>query len=325
MVAGLEEVSSGRIFIGERCVNDLEPGERDIAMVFQNYALYPHMTVRENMSFGLRMKRVAPAEIARRVDQAAQILSIETLLDRRPRALSGGQRQRVALGRAIVRQPQVFLFDEPLSNLDAKLRVEMRTEIARLHQRLRTTMIYVTHDQVEAMTLGERIVIMNQGVIQQVDTPLQLYHAPANRFVAGFIGSPAMNFLEGRVADGWFAPAAGAALDAHDGHVAHQASGPGFGLHVGPGVPQGKVTLGVRPEDLELTGQSAPLLEGTVDVIERIGHETMMYINFHGQQIVARLGPDVQHSPGDRLRLFVRPGRQHLFAAEGEVPRLAEA
>ena len=199
MIAGLEDISSGDVFIGDQRVNDLEPGDRDIAMVFQNYALYPHMSVRQNMSFGLRMRNTPRPEIEHRVAEAAKILSIEPLLDRRPRELSGGQRQRVALGRAIVRQPNVFLFDEPLSNLDAKLRVQMRTEIARLHNRLNTTMVYVTHDQVEAMTLGDRIVIMNQGVIQQIDTPLNIYNRPANRFVAGFIGSPAMNFFAGTV------------------------------------------------------------------------------------------------------------------------------
>ena len=196
MVAGLEEITAGEICIGDRVVNDVAPGDRDIAMVFQNYALYPHMSVYENMAFGLKMRARRKAEIEKRVREAAEILGIEPLLDRRPRELSGGQRQRVALGRAIVREPKVFLFDEPLSNLDAKLRVQMRAEIARLHQRLKTTIIYVTHDQVEAMTLGDRIVLMDDGVIQQVDAPMEIYRRPANRFVAGFIGSPAMNFVE---------------------------------------------------------------------------------------------------------------------------------
>ena len=199
MIAGLEEASAGEIYIGDRLVNNVAPGERDIAMVFQNYALYPHMTVRQNLAFGLKMRRTPKAQIRQRVAETADILNIGDLLDRRPRQLSGGQRQRVAVGRAIVRHPQVFLFDEPLSNLDAQLRGEMRTEIASLHNRLGTTMIFVTHDQVEAMTLGQRIVIMHQGVVQQVDTPLNLYNRPANCFVAGFIGSPAMNLLPGRL------------------------------------------------------------------------------------------------------------------------------
>src|SRR5882724_7824673 len=212
MVAGLEEVTSGEIYIGDRLVNEVAPGERDIAMVFQNYALYPHMSVRQNMAFGLKMRRTPKAEIQKRVNEAAAILSIESLLDRRPRELSGGQRQRVALGRAIVREPKVFLFDEPLSNLDAKLRVQMRAEIARLHQRLKTTVIYVTHDQAEAMTLGDRIVLMDRGVIQQVDTPMNIYHRPANRFVGSFIGSPAMNFFAGEVDSGTFRFANGGAV-----------------------------------------------------------------------------------------------------------------
>ena len=204
MVAGLEEVSEGQVHIGDRLVNDVEPGDRDIAMVFQNYALYPHMTVRANMAFGLKMRRTPKAEIRERVGRAAEMLGIEPMLDRRPRELSGGQRQRVALGRAIVRDPAAFLFDEPLSNLDAKLRAETRTEIAGLHERLGATMIYVTHDQVEAMTLGQRLVLMNHGVVQQVDTPLEVYNNPANRFVATFIGSPPMNLIEGVVQGGQF-------------------------------------------------------------------------------------------------------------------------
>src|SRR6187397_58289 len=199
MVAGLEEATGGEIRIGDRLVNDVAPGERDIAMVFQNYALYPHMSVRQNMEFGLKMRRTPKAEIQKRVDEAAKILSIESLLDRRPRELSGGQRQRVALGRAIVREPKVFLFDEPLSNLDAALRVNTRNELVRLHHRLGATMLYVTHDQVEAMTMGQRIIVMNRGVIQQVDTPMNIYQRPANQFVASFIGSPAMNFIRGEI------------------------------------------------------------------------------------------------------------------------------
>src|SRR6476620_4022139 len=222
MVAGLEEASGGEILIGDRLVNDVAPGERDIAMVFQNYALYPHMSVRENMAFGLKMRRTPKAEIKKRVDEAAAILSLETLLDRRPRELSGGQRQRVALGRAIVREPKVFLFDEPLSNLDAKLRVETRAELARLHRRLGATVVYVTHDQEEAMTLGNRVAVMRDGFLQQVAPPMELYRRPANRFVAGFVGSPGMNFLPGSI-------------------LKSEAPGGGKGL-----------TLGIRPHDLTI-------------------------------------------------------------------------
>ena len=249
MVAGLEEVTSGDILIGDRRVNDVAPGERDIAMVFQNYALYPHMSVYQNMAFGLKMRRTAKAEIEKRVKDAAAILSIEALLERRPRELSGGQRQRVALGRAIVREPKVFLFDEPLSNLDAKLRVQMRAEIARLHQRLKTTVIYVTHDQVEAMTLGQRIVLMDRGVIQQVDAPMNIYRRPANRFVGSFIGSPAMNFFAGQIEGGVFRATAGPTIP------------------VDATIPSGPAILGVRPEDLVPPGEGLPL--ATVDARRR--------------------------------------------------------
>ncbi len=271
MVAGLEETTGGEIRIGERLVNDVAPGDRDIAMVFQNYALYPHMSVYQNMAFGLKMRRTPKAEIEKRVREAAAILSIESLLDRRPRELSGGQRQRVALGRAIVREPKVFLFDEPLSNLDAKLRVQMRAEIARLHRRLKTTIIYVTHDQVEAMTLGDRIVLMDRGVIQQIDSPLAIYQRPANQFVASFIGSPAMNFIRGQIEGGVFRFATNGNGDAHTyvGGVS-DAEGPKkwnpasaserpptemkrpptWEIEVGDGLPNGEAVLGVRPEDL---------------------------------------------------------------------------
>jgi multiple sugar transport system ATP-binding protein len=251
MLAGLEEVSSGEIYIGNRRVNEIEPGNRDVAMVFQNYALYPHMTVRENLAFGLTMRRTAKAEIERRVAGAAETLDIASLLDRRPRELSGGQRQRVALGRAIVRQPQVFLFDEPLSNLDANLRVQMRAEIAALHRRLQTTMIYVTHDQVEAMTLGQRIVVMDHGVVQQADAPLNLYRRPANKFVAGFIGSPAMNFIRGELAEGRFHHAAGAVQ-----------------LGNGAGRQSGRAWLGVRPEDVFTSATGPSLGSTTLDMVE---------------------------------------------------------
>ncbi|HUS40558.1 MAG TPA: sn-glycerol-3-phosphate ABC transporter ATP-binding protein UgpC [Pirellulales bacterium] len=303
MIAGLEEISSGEIYIGDRLVNKVDPGNRDIAMVFQNYALYPHMSVRQNMAFGLRMRKVARAEIDKRVQNAAEILSIEPLLDRRPREMSGGQRQRVALGRAIVRDPQVFLFDEPLSNLDAKLRVQMRTEIARLHHRLKTTMIYVTHDQVEAMTLGDRIVIMKDGVIQQVDTPMQLYRQPANRFVAGFIGSPAMNFFEGQVRGGEF--------------IAGDRS-----LLVGSDVPDGQVILGVRPEDLLISDADGCFADVSLDVVEHMGHETMVYFDLTGSTHVARLPAEAEVSAGDRLSLAIRAEAWHLFSATDRQIRL---
>ena len=300
MVAGLEEATGGEILIGDRLVNDVAPGDRDIAMVFQNYALYPHMSVRENMAFGLKMRRTPKAEIEKRVNEAATTLSLESLLDRRPRELSGGQRQRVALGRAIVREPKVFLFDEPLSNLDAKLRVQMRAEIARLHQRLATTIVYVTHDQVEAMTLGDRIVLMNHGVIQQVDTPVNIYQRPANQFVASFIGSPAMNFIAGNIENGSFHFAGGSAVNVN-------------------GSPSGPATLGVRPEDLLMDGGSTRsdqrLASVRLDVVEHMGHETMAHFNLAGNDHVVRLPADVRVQPGDQLPLSIRPGAYHLFDA----------
>jgi multiple sugar transport system ATP-binding protein len=304
MVAGLEEVTAGEIFIGDRLVNDVAPGDRDIAMVFQNYALYPHMSVKENMAFGLKMRRTPRQEIDRRVREAADILSIESLLERRPRELSGGQRQRVALGRAIVREPKVFLFDEPLSNLDAKLRVQMRAEIARLHQRLKTTVIYVTHDQVEAMTLGQRIVLMNHGVVQQVDTPMNIYQRPANRFVGSFIGSPAMNFFAGELVGREF-------------HIAG-----GGRVPLGDSVPVGRATLGVRPEDLLTNGDGLPLATVALDVVEHMGHETMVHFELAGAQHVARLSASVAVQTGDRLPLAVRPGAYHLFANDESARRL---
>src|SRR5262245_57145203 len=262
MVAGLEEISEGTIAIGGRVVNDVPPGERDIAMVFQNYALYPHMTVFENMAFGLKLRKRPRAEVEQRVRETAAVLGLEALLDRLPKALSGGERQRVALGRALVRQPQVFLFDEPLSNLDAKLRVQTRGEIHRLHQRLGTTMVYVTHDQVEAMTLGQRIAVLKDGVLQQVADPHTLYHRPGNRFVAGFLGSPPMNFLEARVDGEGAVTLAGASLAAR------------LAAHRGR-----TVTLGVRPEDLMLTagGGAGGALAATLEVREPLGNESLLY------------------------------------------------
>jgi multiple sugar transport system ATP-binding protein len=290
MIAGLEEISSGEIYIGDRLVNDVPPKDRDIAMVFQNYALYPHMTVYKNMSFGLMLRKYPKKEIDERVRQAAEILKITELLDRRPKALSGGQRQRVAVGRAIVRHPQVFLFDEPLSNLDAKLRVQMRAEISKLHTQLQSTMIYVTHDQVEAMTMGDRIVVMLDGVIQQIASPLELYHEPVNRFVAGFIGSPPMNFIEGRLeASGeriLFKDATGNVnLEAHPEHREL------LGSHVG-----GPVTLGIRPEHFVYNPQQQPhdgqSLHAQVEVVEPMGSEIYVHLEVHGQTLTARLDTD---------------------------------
>jgi len=271
-------------------------------MVFQNYALYPHMSVYQNMAFGLKMRRTPRSVIDERVREAAAILSIESLLERRPRELSGGQRQRVALGRAIVREPKVFLFDEPLSNLDAMLRVQMRAELARLHRRLKTTVIYVTHDQVEAMTLGDRIVLMDRGVVQQVDAPMNIYQRPLNRFVGSFIGNPAMNFFAGNIEEEAFHLAAGGTVPLN-GAVA-----------TGPAV------LGVRPEDFVLEANGRSLFTVTLDVVEPMGHETMVHFELAGGRHVARLGADAAIRPGDRLTLGVRPGAYHLFAND-EVGR----
>jgi len=304
MLAGLEEISAGEIRIGDRRVNDVEPGHRDIAMVFQNYALYPHMTVRQNLAFGLKMRRTPRAEIDRRTAEAADTLGIAALMDRRPRELSGGQRQRVALGRAIVRQPQVFLFDEPLSNLDAKLRVQMRAEIASLHKRLKTTMVYVTHDQVEAMTLGERIVIMDAGVVQQVDEPLAIYRRPANRFVAGFIGSPPMNFLRGRIADGAFRHAGGELQLAAN----HGAAGAAW--------------LGVRPEDLHTGGAGPPLGQCSLDVVEQMGNESVGYFHLADQRFAMRLPADSGLTAGAPVAPRIRAGAWHLFADDAAGRRI---
>ena len=305
MIAGLEEVTSGDIFVGETRVNNLEPGNRDIAMVFQNYALYPHMTVRQNISFGLRMRKTPKAEIRRRVADAAQILSLEALLDRRPKELSGGQRQRVAVGRAIVRHPKAFLFDEPLSNLDAKLRVQMRTELGRLHLRLKTTTVYVTHDQVEAMTLGDRIVVMKDGVIQQIDTPMNVYQRPANHFVAGFIGSPAMNFIDGRHYDGQFVA---------DG-VDYPLNGRSGGETTGH-LPQGDVTLGFRPENLTTDVAHPKLADVNLEVVEHMGHETIVYFLLAGNSLIARLDSKADAQAGDQISLHLPADDWHLFAAE---------
>ncbi len=312
MVAGLEEITEGTLKIGERVVNDVPPKDRDIAMVFQNYALYPHMNVYQNMSFGLRLRKTPRVEIERRVREAAGILQIEHLLERRPRELSGGQRQRVALGRAIVREPEVFLMDEPLSNLDAKLRVEMRASISKLHRRLGVTTIYVTHDQVEAMTMGTRIVVMKDGLIQQVDSPINLYDKPTNKFVAGFIGSPAMNFVVGSVQDGKI-------VSEHftvrpEGELA-QKLGPYKGK---------KVYLGVRPENLGLKGyttipESENVIKAIVDVVEPLGAETHVLASVGGDQsVVARVDPHAEVKAGDVVDLLVDPKFMHAFDLESE-------
>lgn len=303
MIAGLEELSSGEIHIGDRLVNDVAPKDRDIAMVFQNYALYPHMTVYKNMAFGLMLRKYPKKEIEARVHQAAEILGITELLDRRPKALSGGQRQRVAVGRAIVRQPKVFLFDEPLSNLDAKLRVQMRAEISKLHHRLDATMIYVTHDQVEAMTMGDRIVVMLDGVIQQVATPLSLYRNPVNRFVASFIGSPPMNMISGNLLK------TNGMLQFKDSSAALLLDLPAAKWERLAAYEGKEIVLGIRPEDLsESAGQSCVHgrnLTATVDVVEPMGSEVNLYLLVGGQSLTARLKSDREPEVGSRILLDV--------------------
>ncbi len=306
MIAGLEEVSEGEITIGGRRVNDLPPGERDIAMVFQNYALYPHMTVFENMAFGLRLRKRPAKEIEQNVRETAGLLGLEGMLARHPKELSGGERQRVALGRAMVRHPQVFLFDEPLSNLDAKLRVHMRGEIHRLHQRLAATMVYVTHDQVEAMTLGEQIAVLRDGVLQQIADPGTLYHRSANQFVAGFIGSPPMNFLAARVGG--------------DGTIGVQGSQP-FRPQSVPSSMSGRrggaVTLGVRPEDLALRPAGAGgSLPASLEVREPLGNETLLYWSTAAGPVVSRLAGDAAPAVGERAVLHFVEDRLRWFDSE---------
>jgi multiple sugar transport system ATP-binding protein len=310
MIAGLESISSGELRIGGRVVNQVPAKERDIAMVFQNYALYPHMTAYDNMAFALELRKLSKPEIEQRVRDAARVLGIEPLLVKRPRQMSGGERQRVALGRALVRQPQVFLFDEPLSNLDAKLRVQMRREIARLHQQLGTTMIYVTHDQVEAMTLGDRIVVMNRGEVQQVDTPTALYQRPRNTFVASFIGTPPMNLIEGEMAGGE--------------SPRFRASNGEFELRLGPksGARQAgsRVALGIRPEDLELASAaevrtSDNVIRARVELVELLGGEALVHLSSGGVELTARL-PAPFSTAAKELELIVPADRVHLFDGE---------
>ena len=301
MIAGLEQISGGEISIGGITVNNLPPKERDIAMVFQNYALYPHMTVYDNMAFSMKLRNAGKAEIDQRVEQAGDILGLKPYFDRYPRQLSGGQRQRVAMGRAIVRDPQVFLFDEPLSNLDAKLRVQMRTEIKALHQRLKTTSIYVTHDQVEAMTMADRIVVMHDGIVEQIGSPLDLYDPPANLFVAGFIGSPAMNFLPGTLRR-----ANGAAWVESDGGVRLPLPA------LGGGLDGQKVTYGIRPEHLTLDGGGVP---ATVQVVEPTGADTFVYAQVGGVPICTTFDERHDFSPGQPIALAPRLDAVHLFDA----------
>jgi multiple sugar transport system ATP-binding protein len=317
MIAGLEEISSGEISIGGAVVNDIPPRDRDIAMVFQNYALYPHMSVWDNMAFGLMLRKFDKAEITRRVQNAARILDIGELLDRKPKALSGGQRQRVAMGRAIVRDPKVFLFDEPLSNLDAKLRVQMRTEIKKVHQTVRTTTVYVTHDQVEAMTLADRVVVMNGGIIEQVGPPQELYHRPATRFVAGFIGSPAMNFIPARLENG----AGALRLNLPDGITLPV---PADRTSRYAGFAGKELLFGLRPEHLtEATNLGRPnvaAFEATPEVIEPMGAETLVIFSMDGREVTARLDPSIPAEPGRRMPLAADLNQMHLIEpASGRV------
>jgi len=313
MIAGLETISEGDLFIGDKRVNDISPKDRDIAMVFQNYALYPHMTVYENMAFGLKLRKRPKQEIDEQVRKAAAILGIEEMLTRKPKQLSGGQRQRVALGRAIVRHPQVFLMDEPLSNLDAKLRVQMRSELIKLHYELGTTFIYVTHDQTEAMTMGTRICVMNKGVIQQIATPNEIYNHPANLFVAGFIGSPAMNTLEAHLKEGDGQPVlhfAGAVITVRKPEFHRDRWSP----HAGKAV-----VLGVRPEDITLCGPQEPgAIAGRVDVTEFMGAELFVNIQAGDVTLVAKVRPDQPVKMGDAVHFRFDPTKLHLFDKETE-------
>lgn len=319
MIAGLEEISEGQLFIGDRLVNEVEPKDRDIAMVFQNYALYPHMTVYENMAFGLKLKHIPNHEIDQKVRDAARILEIEHLLDRKPKALSGGQRQRVALGRAIVRQPKVFLMDEPLSNLDAKLRVQMRAEIAKLHHRLQTTVVYVTHDQTEAMTMGTRIVIMKDGDIQQIDTPQNAYDFPINLFVAGFIGSPQMNFLTASVIE-----EAGSVLLSLCGVESLRLTPEKENTLRQQNYIGKEITIGIRPEhmhesDVDPLASEFSILSGKVDVAEIMGSDTNLHLTVCGSRVVARVNARTKKRVGDAVTLHIHASRIHLFDKESEL------
>jgi multiple sugar transport system ATP-binding protein len=306
MIAGLEEVTSGEIFIGERLINNVQPKDRDIAMVFQNYALYPHMTVYDNLAYGLKLRKIPKDEIKKLVDEAAGILGLSALLDRKPKALSGGQRQRVALGRAIVRKPKVFLFDEPLSNLDAKLRVQMRAEISKLQKQLKTTMVYVTHDQVEAMTMGDRISVMDDGIIQQVDTPLNLYDNPKNLFVAGFIGSPAMNFIEGKIEkkDDMYFVVKGI-----------KEKIPDFYKEVLSKYIDKKIVLGIRPENVKPNKQQGDI-KAIVEVVEPMGNEIIINCMVHEVRILCRIESRMTLEYGDTIHLSFDAAQLHFFDKE---------
>ncbi len=318
MIAGLEEISKGELYIGDTLANDIAPKDRDIAMVFQNYALYPHMTVFDNMAFGLKLRKVPKDEIKARVEEAARILDISHLLDRKPKALSGGQRQRVALGRAIVRDPKVFLLDEPLSNLDAKLRAQMRTEISKLHKRLGTTFIYVTHDQTEAMTMGDRIVVMKDGVIQQVDSPQNLYDLPVNEFVAGFMGSPQMNFIDAKIdkaANGFTVSFSKYSLPI----PASKVKDGQLDSYVGK-----DVVFGIRPEDVHddpdfLESHSEYMVEAQVDVTELMGAETYLYLTCEGSNLTARVEPTSTAKSNDTIKIALDMSKAHLFDKDSEI------
>ena len=315
MIAGLEEISGGTLKIGDKVMNDVEPKDRDIAMVFQNYALYPHMTVYDNMAFGLKLRKVPKDQIDKAVREAARILDLEKLLDRKPKALSGGQRQRVAMGRAIVRNPKVFLMDEPLSNLDAKLRVQMRIEISKLHQRLETTIIYVTHDQTEALTLGTRIVVMKDGVVQQVDSPLDLYMRPNNLFVAGFIGSPQMNFIDAKVV------VSGSEVRLMFGSNSIKLPENKAKKLIDNGYEDKTVTFGIRPEDIKdeemfISNSPDTTLEATVKVYEMLGAEVFLYFTVETFDITVRVNPRTTARPGDTIKIALDGSKIHLFDKE---------
>ncbi len=311
MIAGLEEISEGQIYIDGKLINDISPKERDIAMVFQNYALYPHMSVYDNMAFGLKLRKFSKEEIKQRVSEAAKVLGLEEYLNRKPKALSGGQRQRVAVGRAIVRKPKVFLFDEPLSNLDAKLRVQMRTEISKLHKRLDATMIYVTHDQTEAMTMGDRIVIMKDGIVNQVDTPLNLYNKPVNRFVAGFIGSPSMNFIDGKISN-----KSNMSFKSQKGDICFILSSPQSELL--KNYLDKEITIGIRPENIliENADKNSISIEITLDVIEPMGNETFIYFELDGIQFISRVRVQENLIRSAKIRIYLDGNKIYFFDRE---------
>lgn len=327
MIAGLEEISEGELYIGDRLVNDIAPKDRDIAMVFQNYALYPHMTVFENMAFGLKLRKVPKDEIQKKVEEAARILDLTHLLDRKPKAMSGGQRQRVAMGRAIVRNPKVFLLDEPLSNLDAKLRAQMRTEISRLHKQLGTTFIYVTHDQTEAMTLGERIVVMKDGYVQQIDKPINLYEKPCNKFVAGFLGSPQMNFIDGELKQdisGAYYVEFGSEDTKSSNGVKYQVAIPSEKVNDKlPAYVNKEITMGIRPEDIsddpnKIMYATTGVVNCDVDITEMMGAETYLYLNCEGNSLTARVARTSTAKPKDTIQVVLDSNKIHIFDKENE-------